>query len=185
MSKKFSEIQNNHKLLKITVIVLNVIGIICLIYFMIPYLKHDMSISNPKAMISSYSWDTSGFILMIGFIPLVIANVMAYIFIDIKSRVLRLLYFIPSLICLILVGHYLMIGTTMEEEKQKEAISTMKCVIDGKHYSYQIFKEDKVEFSLGMDENDKLPLSIVDYTSEDTIIKSIENYYKNNGGMCP
>ncbi len=174
-----------NKWFKIFVIILNIIGIGCLIYFMIPYLRHDMSIPNPNSMLSSYSWDSSGFILLLGFIPLLIANVLAYIFINLKSRFLKLLFFIPSLVCLIIVGHYLIIGTDWKEEKQKEPIATMKCAIDGKNYSYQIFKEDNGEFSVGIDENDKLPTSIIDYTSKKTIIESIENYYKSNGGMCP
>ncbi len=94
-----------NKWFKIFVIILNIIGIGCLIYFMIPYLRHDMSIPNPNSMLSSYSWDSSGFILLLGFIPLLIANVLAYIFINLKSRFLKLLFFIPSLVCLIIVVH--------------------------------------------------------------------------------
>ena len=36
-----------------------------------------------------------------------------------------------------------------------------------------------------MDEKDKIPLSVIDYSDKDTIINSIETYYKDNGGMCP
>ena len=46
-------------------------------------------------------------------------------------------------------------------------------------------KEDNGEFSVGMDEKDKIPTSVIDYTSKETIINSIEKYYKENGGMCP
>ena len=51
--------------------------------------------------------------------------------------------------------------------------------------TYYIYKEDNDEYSVGMEDDDKIPLSAIDYASKETIIKSIENYYKNNGGMCP
>ncbi|MBO7079141.1 MAG: hypothetical protein J6W64_04965, partial [Bacilli bacterium] len=59
-----------------------------------------------------------------------------------------------------------------------------KCSTEGRTYIYKIYKEDNGTYSLSMDENDKLPLSIVDYTDKDTIINSIEEYYKSNNGMC-
>ncbi len=185
MIKDISQKQNNYKWLKIFVLVLNIIGIICLVYFMIPYIRHDMSIPNPNAMLASYSWDTSGFVLTLGLLPLIIANIMAFIFLDIKVKLLKLLYFIPSLVCLIIVGHYLLVATDWKEEEQSDPIAGIKCAIDGKDYVYQIYKDDNGEYSVSMDEKDKIPLSVIDYTSEETIIESIETYYKNNGGMCP
>ena len=176
--------KNNLKL-KIFIIIINIIGIVCLIYFMIPYLRHDMSISNPNAMLSSYTWDTCGFILTIGFIPLLIVNIIMYKLLDLKTKQLKILFFLPSIICLIIVGHYLLIATKWREEKKKEAIAVMKCSINGKNYNYEIFQEENEEYSLGIDDNDNLPISIVDYTSKDTILNSIESYYKSKGGMCP
>ena len=185
MIKDISKKQNDYKWFKIFVIILNIIGIGCLIYFAIPYLRHDMSVHNPNAMLASYSWDSCGFILTLGLIPLLIANIMAYKFIDLKNNKIKLLYFIPSIICLIIVCHYLFIATDWKEEKVKEPIATMKCAINGNHYTYQIYEEDNGEFSVGMEDNDKMPLSVIDYTNKDTIINSIEKYYKSNGGMCP
>ena len=185
MVKDISKKQKDYKWFKIFVIIINIIGIGCLIYFMIPYLRHDMSIPNPNAMLSSYSWDTSGFILTLGFIPLLIANVMAFIFVDLKIKPLKVLYFIPSLICLIIVAHYLFIATDWKEEKVKDPIAGIKCAKDGKDYVYQIYLEDNGEYSVSMDEKDKIPLSVIDYSDKDTIINSIETYYKDNGGMCP
>ena len=49
---------------------------------------------------------------------------------------------------------------------------------------YQILPEDNEKFSLGIDEGDKMVLSVVDHTSKDTIINSIEQYYQSPGGMC-
>ena len=82
--------KNSNKYIKIFVAILNVIGILCLIYFAIPFIKHDMTISNPNAMLASYSWDSCGFILTIGLIPLIIANIMAYTLIRETHRLLSL-----------------------------------------------------------------------------------------------
>jgi hypothetical protein len=175
--------KKNYKFFQILIIVINIIGIGCLIYFMIPYIIHDMSIRNPNAMLASYSWDSSGFVLTLGLIPLVIANILAYKFIDLKIKKLKLIFFTPSIICLIVAFHYLIIATDWKEEKSKDPVLTITCSINEKNYIYQIYQEED-EFSLGMDEDDKIPLSSIDYTSKDTIRESLENYYKANGGMC-
>jgi hypothetical protein len=152
---------------------------------MIPYLKHDMSIPNSNAMLTGYTWDTCGFILTLGFIPLLTINIMAYVFVSLKIKQLKILYFLPSFICLIILSHYLFIATNWKEEPIKEAITAVKCSIDGKNYNYQIFQEDNGDYSVGVDNGDKIPLSVIDYTNKDTIIETIENYYKSKGGMCP
>ena len=72
----------------------------------------------------------------------------------------------------------------LERREKKEPIAIIKCAINGEYYTYQIFKEDNGEFLLGMLDNGKIPLSIIDYSSKKTILNSIENYYKNNDGMC-
>ena len=77
------------------------------------------------------------------------------------------------------------IATDWKEENVIEPIATMKCSINGKNYTYKIFQEDNGDFSLGIKEDDIIPLSLVDYSSKDSIVESIENYYKVNGGMCP
>lgn len=185
MTSFIFENKKNIKLLKLFIIILNIFGIGCLIYFIVPYLKHDMTIPNQSAMLASYSWDSCGFILTLGFIPLLISNIMAYLFIETGQKTLKKLFFILSLICFIVVIHYLFIATDWTKSEAEEPISTMKCSIDGKYYVYEIFLENNGEFALGIDDNDDLPLSEIDYSNKDTIIESIENYYKNNGGMCP
>lgn len=180
MNKK----NEKRKILKKIIILLNIIGIICLVYFLIPYMKHDISIKNPNAMLASYTWDSCGFILTIGFIPLLISNILAYKFFNIKIKQLKLLYFIPSLICLLAVGHYLFFETSWKNEETKSPITTIKCVKNNKVYKYEIYLEDNKEYSVSMDEKDKMPTSIIDYTSIDTITNSIEKYYKDNNGYC-
>ena len=181
--KDISEKQK--KWFKIFVIILNIIGIMCLIYFAIPYLRHDMSVSDPNAMLASYSWDSCGFVLTLGLIPLLIANIIAYKFIDLKNNKFKFLYFIPSVLCLIIVCHYLFVATDWKDENLKEPIMTIKCEVNGNYYVYKIYQEDNDEYSVGMEANDKLPLSVIDYTNKETIVESIEKYYKSNGGMCP
>ena len=174
------------KIIKIMIIILNIIGILCLIYFAIPYLRHDMSINNPNAMLAFYTWDFCGLALSLGLVPLAIVNALAFFFFKFKKKMLGLLFFIPTLICFILIAHYLLIATDWKDEKTKEPITAMKCSINKKVYVYKIYKEDDGTYALGLDEDDNiLPLSVVDYTNEETILNSIEKYYKEHGGMCP
>ena len=97
-----------NKTLSIAIIVINVMGLLCLIYFAILYLTHDTFIYNPDAMLPIEVWDKAGMTLTIGFIPLLIANIFAFLYIlkDKIKKPLRLLFFIPSLICLFLVISY-------------------------------------------------------------------------------
>lgn len=37
---------------KLLIIILNIIGICCLIYCAVPYIKHDTSVANPDSMLS-------------------------------------------------------------------------------------------------------------------------------------
>ena len=145
-----------------------------------------LAIDNPKhtAMLSSYTWDACGFVLTLGFIPLLIVNFMAFKYFRLSKIVLNGLFFIPSIICFLCVLHYLIFMTNWSDEEIKEPIARMKCALDSKVYYYSIYL-DNDEYSLGMDDKDKLPLSEIDYTSKDSILESIEKYYKNNGGMCP
>lgn len=178
--------KEKNKYIKLFIIILNIIGSLCLLYFGIPFIKHDMTIKNPNAMLSSYSWDSCGFILTLGLIPLIVANVKAYIYVDLKNKKLKLLYFIPSLICLILVSCYLFISFTDDKETYKpELVGGIKCELNGKVHHYSVYKEQDGTYSLDMEDDDKIPQSVIDYESANKIFESIENYYKNNGGMCP
>lgn len=166
--------------MKKIIIALNVIGLICLVYLGIPYLLHDMSI-NPDAMLSGPRWDVCGFGLTIGLIPLIILNVLEYKFIDIKKY--KVLFFIPSIICLIIVFHYLVFATDWSNEKTKDVEVTISCELNGSKYNYSIYLED-AGYSLGMDEDDTIELSKIDYSSKDKMIESIKNYYLEREGFC-
>lgn len=92
--------------LSIIVIALNMIGIMCLIYFAIPYLTHNVTITNPDAMLPAEAWDNAGMALTVGFIPLLIANMLCFVFVKAKQKLVRFLYFIPSVVCLLIVLSY-------------------------------------------------------------------------------
>ena len=176
MIKDISKKQKNYKFVNLFISILNIVGIILLLLFAIPYIFHISSLND-------YSWETCGFILILGFIPLLITNIMAYIFIDVKKKILKLLFFIPSIICLILIGHYLFTSNVKEEQKL-QPVATFKCALDDK-YTYKVYEEDNKLIITKENKNDKLPLSEIDTTSIDTIEESLTSYYKNHGGVCP
>ena len=100
----------SNKPLSIIILIINSIGILCLIYFAIPYLTHNTTVYHPDAMLPAEAWDSAGMTLTVGFIPLLVANILAFMYVA-KERIklpLRLLYFIPSLTCICLVINYLM-----------------------------------------------------------------------------
>lgn len=92
------------KMLSILIIAINIIGVICLIYFSVPYFTHDVTIENPDSMLPAEAWDNAGMTLTLGFFPLLTANVLG--FLKVKHRLMRFLFFIPSLICFVIVAGY-------------------------------------------------------------------------------
>ena len=186
MVKSISKNQKNYKYIKIFVAILNIVGIVCLIYFAVPFIRHDTNIVNPNAMLASYSWDSCGFILTLGLIPLIIANTMAFIFFALRKKILKLLFFIPSLICLVLVSCYLLVSFNENEDTyEPEHVGSIKCALDGKVYHYILYKEKDGTYSSSIDKYDKIPSNVINYNSVEEWHNSIETYYKNKGGMCP
>ena len=90
----------------IFLLAVNIFGIICLLYFAIPYITHDITIANPNAMLPAEAWDSAGMTLTFGLIPLLTANILAFLYIRIKPKYVRFLFFVPSVICFLLVGNY-------------------------------------------------------------------------------
>ena len=102
----------SNKSLSIIILTINIIGLLCLIYFAIPYLTHDTTVDYPDAMLPLEAWDRAGMALTVGSIPLLIANVCAFTYVA-KERIkvpLRLLYFIPGLLCICLAVSYWIIS---------------------------------------------------------------------------
>ena len=88
------------------IIALNLIGAVCLIYFTIPYFTHNVTITNPDAMLPAEAWDSAGMALTFGFIPLLIANILCFVVVKTKQKFAAFLYFIPSVVCLMIVLSY-------------------------------------------------------------------------------
>ena len=95
-----------NKTLSVLIIIINLIGVICLIYFAIPYLIHDTVILYPDAMLPVEAWDRAGMILTVGLIPLLVANILGFLFVKIKQKCIKLILFIPSVICFVIVISY-------------------------------------------------------------------------------
>ena len=101
------------KIRSLGVISINVIGVIGLIYFAIPFLVHDTRIVNPNAMLPAEAWDWAGMILTFGLVPLLIANGFGFFFVRGKRKIVRFLFFIPSVVCLVIVYHYWTLAMAM------------------------------------------------------------------------
>ena len=90
------------------IIALNIIGIICLVYYAVPYIRHDTFVPNPDAMIPFPRWERAAIILTLGTIPLLVANLLAFLTVwKEKIRIpVRFLFFLPGLICFIMAITY-------------------------------------------------------------------------------
>ena len=96
---------------KIFAVILNILGLACLIYLAVPLLTHDTYVPNPDAMLPAARWDGSGALLTLGFIPLLIANILGFIAFKDKPKTARLLFFLPSVFCAVNVVYYILIST--------------------------------------------------------------------------
>lgn len=90
------------------VLALNLLGVVCLIYFAVPFLTHDTAVPNPDAMIPMARWEGSGFALTAGILPLLFANALAYLLLrGYKGKQRRfLLCFLPAVFCAVLAAVY-------------------------------------------------------------------------------
>ena len=66
------------KSLSIIIFIINVIGFLCLICFAIPYLTHNTTVYYLDAMLPAEAWNSAGMTLTVGFIPLLISNIFAF-----------------------------------------------------------------------------------------------------------
>lgn len=102
----------NKKVWSIIIIILNIVGIVCLVYYAIPYLTQDVTVPNPVAMLPMQNWEAGGMALTIGLVPLAVVNVLAMVFVG-KEKIkmpLRVLFLIPCILCLGIVAHYWISG---------------------------------------------------------------------------
>ena len=95
-----------NKVFRVLIIIVNVIGVLCLLYFGYLYLSHDTFVPNPEAMLPMERWDGAGWALTVGLLPLIIANVLGFIAFRDRRTTARFLWFVPGIICLVLVISY-------------------------------------------------------------------------------
>ena len=96
-------------------IVINIIGIICLIFFMGMLFSGDTTVKNPDSMIPFQTWEAGGTVLMIGLVPLAVANTLAFTF-ALKEEVTgwkRCLFFLPVFLCFLSVAFYIIKSFTL------------------------------------------------------------------------
>ena len=135
------------------VVVINVIGLLCLIYYAIPYVMHNTTVRNPDAMIPFREWERSGILLTIGLQPLAIANIVAFFYIgkNYKAKI-RWLFLAPCILCACLVAHY-WIPTLMEvsdtmrsgEIGSKEVVSVITQSTDGEKEYQRLYNDGGAE----------------------------------------
>ena len=90
-------------------VTLHLIGSACLVWLSYRYLRHDTTVANPDAMLPMEDWDGAGLLLTLGLGPMIAANTAGFLFLLPKEKPLwlRLLVFLPAVIELVLVVHYL------------------------------------------------------------------------------
>ena len=170
--------------LRTVVIVVNIIAILFLIYFGLCYISYIESINNPKANILFPKWEGGALVLLIGLIPMIITNLLAFKYVYLDNNRLRYLFFIPSIITILIVGRFLFKTFTYNNSLDKSnLVRTIRCKKDDGYLDYQIFRDNNGTYALGRDTLDKEIIEI-DYTSEDSIINSIINYYKKKDSHC-
>ena len=103
------------KTISAILIVINIIGIICLIFFMGLLFSGDTTVRNPDSMIPFQTWEAGGTVLMIGLVPLAVANTLAFTF-ALKEEVTgwkRYLFFLPLFLCFLSVVFYIIKSFTL------------------------------------------------------------------------
>lgn len=88
------------------ILLLNLAGLACLVWFALPYLMHDTTVPHPDAMLPAQRWDMAGMALTIGLIPLLIANWLGFLLVPLKQKALRWLFFLPGAVCAALAVSY-------------------------------------------------------------------------------
>jgi hypothetical protein len=96
----------NDKKIKPILTCIYLIGIGCVRYYGILYLKHSTTIPNPEAMLLMMQYEVGAWTLMIG-LPFMIASCISVILIYKTKTVLhKILLLLPAIIDIILVVNY-------------------------------------------------------------------------------
>ena len=97
-----------NKVLSICILTVNAIGVLLLVWFAVLYLAHSPVVPNPDAMLPMARWEGAGWLMTVGLVPMLAANVLGFLFPlrEVRPLALRLLIFLPSLVQLALVLHF-------------------------------------------------------------------------------
>lgn len=87
-------------------VLINICGCLCLVYFGYLFVSGNTTVDAPDAMLPMERWERGGLVLTIGMVPLIIANALGYNFFQSGSKKSRLFMFIPSIVCIGLVVCY-------------------------------------------------------------------------------
>ncbi len=181
MIKDITKKQKNYNIIRSFIIALYIFGILCLLYFAIPYIFHNINIFDITGAFSSNDWLGFGYALIILIIPLIIINILAYIFVDLKNKKMKLLFFIPTVICLLCIVHYFLFIVDWNEEKTAKTTAVFECYVNKNTYKYKYYSGEG--WSTADHDNDILSAEI-DTTNEETFFQSVNEYYKSIGGYC-
>ena len=181
MIKDITKKQKNYNIIRSFIIALYIFGILCLLYFAIPYILHNINIFDITGAFSSNDWLGFGYALIILIIPLLIINLLTYIFVDLKNKKMKLLFFIPTVICLLCVAHYFLFIVDWNEEKSAKPIAVFECHVNKNTYKYKYYSGEG--WSTADHDND-IHSAEIDTTSEETFFQSVNEYYKSIGGSC-
>lgn len=96
------------RVITLFVILLNLAGIACLVYFAVLFLSHDVTVRNPDAMIPFTVWEAGGWALTLGVLPMAVANALEYGLLKNEQGKQKrfLLCFLPTVICAALAAAY-------------------------------------------------------------------------------
>lgn len=114
----------NKKRWDLFILAINVIGFLYLIACAIPYLTHDTRVLYPNSMLPAERWDNAGVGMTVGLIPLIIVNLLAFRRVG-KEKIkkpARLLFLLPSVLCLVLVAHYFTTGALSRAESTRKPL---------------------------------------------------------------
>ena len=94
------------RIVKCVILLFYILSFVYFVYFAVPYILHDTTMTGMNSMLPAEKWDNAGWALTIGFVPIVFINVCAFCVSKFQNLYIRLLYFIPSIISLIIVISY-------------------------------------------------------------------------------
>ena len=90
------------------IVAANIVGIIFLAYFLIPFLMHDTTVNSPTAVLPfKEAWDSAGMVITIALVPLFALNLAAFYTLKRRRELYNILFFVPSFICFVAMLSYI------------------------------------------------------------------------------